>query len=171
MWGKGCQVKSCLGQQIGQGRPCVWAWKDLQKLQISKSTPKGDISFFLIPFQELQWTFQFGLQSCFPVFVTSQKYIPLMEIWMVGGWGEAWLSNALFQIQNLVQVFLYHCISDGNRLFSENVGCHFHFILHIMSDKAALVSWALICVQRYQGNLELSNSASRWQGMNLHICQ
>ncbi len=59
---------------------------------------------------------------------------------MVGGWGEAWLSNALFQIQNLVQVFLYHCISDGNRLFSENVGCHFHFILHIMSDKAALVS-------------------------------
>ncbi len=35
------------------------------KLQISKSTPKGDISFKKNPF--------FFLQSCFPVFVISQK--------------------------------------------------------------------------------------------------
>ncbi len=39
-----------------------------------------------------------------------------------------------------VLVFLYHCISDGNQLFSEYVGCHCHFILHIMSDKAVFVS-------------------------------
>ncbi len=40
-----------------------------------------------------------------------------------------------------------------------------------MSDKAAFVSGALFCVQRYRGNLDLShsNSASRWQRMNLQI--
>ncbi len=68
-------------------------------------------------------------------------------------------------------VFLYHCISDANQLFSENVGCHFYFILYIMSDKAAFVTRALFCVERCQGNLELSrsNSASRWQIINLHL--
>ncbi len=55
---------------------------------------------------------------------------------------------------------------------SENVGCHFNLILHIMSDEAAFVSGALLCVQRYRGNLDLSrsNSASCWQIINLHIC-
>ncbi len=45
-----------------------------------------------------------------------------------------------------------------------------HFILHVMSDKAAFVSGALVCLQRYRGNLYLSrsNSASR-QRMHLHI--
>ncbi len=61
----------------------------------------------------------------------------------------------MFQNRNPVRVFLYHCISDGNQLFSKNVGCHFHLILHIMSDKAAFVSGALFCVERYRGNLEL----------------
>ncbi len=76
-----------------------------------------------------------------------------------------------FQNRNPVRVFLYHCISEGNRLFSENFGCHFYFILHIMSDKAAFVSRALLCVQCYRGNLDLSrsNSACRWQIINLHI--
>ncbi len=27
---------------------------------------------------------------------------------------------------------LYHCISEGNRLSSENYGCHFNFILHVI---------------------------------------
>ncbi len=46
---------------------------------------------------------------------------------------------------------------------SENFGCHFNFILHIMSDKAAFVRGALFW------NLELSrsNSASCWQIINL----
>ncbi len=54
---------------------------------------------------------------------------------------------------------------------SENYGCHFHFILHIMSDKAAFVNRALFCVQCYRGNLDLShsNSASCWQRIHLHI--
>ncbi len=34
----------------------------------------------------------------------------------------------------------------------ENFGCHFHLILHIMSDKAAFVSGALLCVKGYRGN-------------------
>ncbi len=40
-----------------------------------------------------------------------------------------------------------------------------------MSDKAAFVSGAQLCVQRYWGNLDLSrsNSASRWERINLHI--
>ncbi len=90
---------------------------------------------------------------------------------MVGGWGERLIEHCTFQNRNPVWVFLYHCISDGNQLFSENVGCHFNFILHVMSDKAAFVSRALFCVQRYRGNLELSrsNSGSRWQIINLHI--
>ncbi len=81
------------------------------------------------------------------------------------------VEHCMFQNWNPVRVFLYHCISDGNRLFSENFGCHFYFILHIMSDKAVFVSRALLCVQRYQGNLALSrsNSASCWQRINLHI--
>ncbi len=40
----------------------------------------------------------------------------------------------------------------------------------MMSDKAAFVSGALLCVQRYRGNLALSryNSTSCWQIINLH---
>ncbi len=77
----------------------------------------------------------------------------------------------MFQNRNPLWVFLYHCISDGTRLFSENFGCHFHFILNVMSDKVAFVRGALFCVQCYWGNLDLfhSNSASCWQIINLHI--
>ncbi len=86
-----------------------------------------------------------------------------------GGWGERLVEHCTLQNRNPVLVFLYHCISDGNQLFSENYRCHFHFILHVMSDKAAFVRGALFCVQRYHGNIELSrsNSASRWQKINL----
>ncbi len=88
---------------------------------------------------------------------------------MFGGWRERLVEHCTFQKQIPVRVFLYHCISEGNQLFSEYFGCHFHFILHVIPDKAAFVSGALFCVQCYQGNLELSrsNSASRWQRMNL----
>ncbi len=142
------------------------------KLQISNSTPKGDISFFFfIPFQgllseRLVWTTK--LFSCI---CDITKIIPPMEIRLVGGWGERLVEHCTFQNRNPVRVFLYCCISDGNQLFSESFGCHFHFILQIMSDKAAFVSGALLCVQRYRGNLDLYyyNSISRWQRINLHI--
>ncbi len=79
-------------------------------------------------------------------------------------------EHCTFKNQNPAWVFLYHCISEGIRLSSENFQCHFHFILHVMPDKAAFVSGALLCVQRYQGNLYFSHSksASCWQRMNLH---
>ncbi len=65
---------------------------------------------------------------------------------------------------------VFHCIPEGNWLFSENFGCHFNFILHLLSDKAAFVRGVLLCVQRYRGNLALySNSAFCWQRINLHI--
>ncbi len=73
----------------------------------------------------------------------SQKINPAYRNLNGGVWGERLVEHCTFQNQNLVQVFLYHCISDGNRLFSENDGCHFHFILHVMSDKAVFVSSAL----------------------------
>ncbi len=57
----------------------------------------------------------------------------------------------MFKNQNEARVFLYHCISEG-RLSLENFGCHFHFILHVMPDKAAFVSSALLCVQPLHGN-------------------
>ncbi len=63
---------------------------------------------------------------------------------MVGGWGERLVENYMFQNRNPMRVFLYHCISEGNRLSSENAGYHFHFILHVMSDKAAFVRGASI---------------------------
>ncbi len=139
------------------------------KLQISKSTPKGDISFLKNLFSRTTTNGSFGLQSCFPVFVTSQIVNPTYG--NLNGWGvgERMVEHCTFQNRNPMRVFLYHCISDGNQLFSENVGCHFHFILYIMSDKAAFVRGALFCVQRYRGNLTLyrSNSASRWQRINL----
>ncbi len=87
---------------------------------------------------------------------------------MVGGWGERLVELCTFQNRNPVRVFLYHCIYDGNQLFSENFGCHFHFILHIMSDKAAFVE--LCFVYSVTGETSsLSNSSSRWQRINLHI--
>ncbi len=55
-----------------------------------------------------------------------------------------------------MRLFLHHCISDGNQLFSEHFGYHCNFIFYVMSDKAGFVSGALLCVQRYRGNLELS---------------
>ncbi len=90
---------------------------------------------------------------------------------MVGGGGTLGWALHVSKSKPLL-VFLDHCISDGNQLFSENFGCHFHLILHIMSDKAVFVNRALhLCIQRYRGNLTLyhCNSASRWQRINLDI--
>ncbi len=69
---------------------------------------------------------------------------------MVGGWGECLIDYCTFQNQNPVRVFLYHSVSDINRLSSETYGCHFHFIFHVMSDKAAFLSGAVRFVLRYR---------------------
>ncbi len=57
------------------------------KLQISKSTPKGDVLIFLNSFSRTITNGSFGLQSCFPVFVTSQILNPAyrnLNGWQVG---------------------------------------------------------------------------------------
>ncbi len=138
------------------------------KLQISKFTPKGDISFFFKnPFWRTTTNGSFWTTKLFSCICDITKINPAY------GKSNGWrlFEHCMFQNWNPVRVFLYHCISDGNRLFSENFGCHFYFILHIMSDKAVFVSRALLCVQRYRGNLALSrsNNASCWQRINLHI--
>ncbi len=58
----------------------------------------------------------FGLQRCFPVFVTSQ--ILNSAYGNLNGWrvGRMLGEHCTFQNRNPVHVFLYHCISDGKRL-------------------------------------------------------
>ncbi len=146
----------------------MFGHKTIYKVTNLKVHSKGRYFVLKNPFSRTTTNGSFGLQSCFPVFVTSQIVNPAYG--NLNGWGgDTWLSSARFKIETRCGCFyIYHCISDGNQLFSENFGCHFHFILHIMSDKAAFVRGALFCVQRYRGNLELSrsNSASRWQRIN-----
>ncbi len=110
----------------------------------------GDISFFRNPFSRTTANGSFGLQSCFPLFVTSQIVNP--AYWNSTGWQVGRMLGWALNISKSkpVLVFLYHCISDGNQLFSEHFGCHFNLILHVMSEKAAFVSGALICVQGYR---------------------
>ncbi len=145
---------------------CMFQYKTIYKVTNLKVH-----STFLNPFSRTTTKGSFGFQSCFPVYVTSQMLNPAywnLNDWLMGGM----LGWALHVSKSKpgAAVFLYHCISYGNQWFSENVGCHFNLILHVMSDKAAFVSGALFCVQRYRANLELSrsNSAYRWQIINLH---
>ncbi len=129
-------------------------------------TPKGDISFLKNPFSRTTTNGSFGLQSCFPVFVTSQIVNPAYG--NSNGWRVGRTLGWALHVSKSKPV-IYHCISDGNQLFSENFWMSFSFHLAIMSDKAAFVRGALFCVQRYRRNLELfrSNSASLWQTINL----
>ncbi len=109
---------------------CIFGHKKIYKVTTLKVHSKG--RYFVlkkIPFQELQRTARLDYKV----------------VQMVGWWGECLVEHVTFQNQNPVRVFLYHCISDGNQPFSENFGCHFHLILHVMSDKAAFVSGAVLC--------------------------
>ncbi len=105
--------------------------------KVTKSTPKRDISFKKNPFKKnynerLVWTTKLFSSIC------KWKFG-----WLAGG-EKAWLSTARFKIETQCRCF-YITVSNGNQLFSENVGCHFNFILHIMSDKAVFVSRSLFC--------------------------
>ncbi len=150
---------------------CMFRHKTIYKVTNLKVHSKGRYfvlkkSLFKNYSERLVWTTK--LFSCICDITNCKSCLQKIEWW----WGGGTLGWALHvsKLKPLL-VFLYHCISDGNQLFSENFGCHFHLILHIMSDKAAFVNRALFCVQCYRGNLDLyhSNSASRWQRMNLHI--
>ncbi len=147
---------------------CMFGHKPIYKVTNLKVHSKGRYFVFKkIPFQELQWTTRLDYKVVF-LYLWHHKFAYRNS----NSWGGGLLvEHWTFQNQNPVLVFLYHCISDGNQLSSENFGCHFNFILNIMSDKAVFVCRALFCVQCYHGNLELSrsNSASRWQRINLHI--
>ncbi len=59
---------------------------------------------------------------------------------------NAWLSSGRFKIETQCRCFYITVFLMETQLFSENVICHFHFILHIISDKAAFVTGALFCV-------------------------
>ncbi len=150
---------------------CMFGHKTIYKVTNLKIHSKGRYfvlkkSLFKNYNERLVWTTK--LFSCI-CDITNFKSRLLKFEWLGGG-GRL-VEHCMFQNWNPVRVFLYHCISDGSQLFSENFGYHFNFILHIMSDKAVFVSRALFCVQRYRGNLALYhyNSASRWQRINLHV--
>ncbi len=151
---------------------CMFWHKTIYKVTNLKVHSKG--RYFVFKKNQFSRTTTnglFGLQSCFPVFVTSQIVNPTyvnLNGWQVG----RMLCWALHVSKSKpgagVFVSLYFW---WNPTVFRKFGCHFHFILHVMSDKEAFVSGALFCVQRYRGNLALSrsNSASRWQKINLHI--
>ncbi len=140
----------CLGIMFGQ---CMFGHKNIYKVTNLKVHSKGRYfvfkkSLFKNYSERLVWTTK--LFSCI---CDITKINPAYG--NSNGWGVGRTLG----------------FSEGNRLSSGNYGCHFNFILHVMSDKAAFVSGALVCVQHYRGNLDLShsNSASRWQIINLHI--
>ncbi len=148
---------------------CMFGHKTIYKVTNLKVHSKGRYflskkSLFKNYNEWLVWTTK--LFSCICDITNCKSRLRKFE-WLGGG-GRL-VEHCMFQNRNPVRVFLYHYISDGNQLFSEYFRCHFHFILNVMSDKAAFVSGALFCVQCYRGNLELSrsNSVSRWQIINL----
>ncbi len=124
--------------------------KTISKLQISKSTPKGDISKKKNPFSRTTTKARLDYKVVF-LYLWHHKY--KSHLLKAGGGGlvgeNTWLSSACFRIQTQCGCF-YITVFWWKQQFSGNVGCHFHFILHVMSDKAAFVSGALFCVQRYQ---------------------
>ncbi len=103
------------------------------------------VFFFLNPFSRTTSKSSFGLQSCFPVFVTSQIVNP--AYWNSTGWQVGRMFGWALHVSKSKPSagVLYHRISDGNQLFSENLGGNFHFILHKMSDEAAFGSGAVLC--------------------------
>ncbi len=62
-----------------------------------------------------------------------------------------WINMSTAPFQNMAWVFLYHCISEGNRLSLEHCRCHFHVILPVIPDKSAFMSSVLLCVQPLPG--------------------
>ncbi len=82
--------------------------KTIYKVTNLKVHSKGRfyLFIFLIPFQELQANGSFGLQSCFPLIVTSEIVIPPTRIQLVGRWGNAWVSSARFEIETCAGVFI-----------------------------------------------------------------
>ncbi len=137
----------------------MFGHKRSTKLQISKSTPKGDFvlkkSLFKNYNERLIWTTK--LFSCICDITNCKSRLRKFE-WLAGG-ENAWLSTARFKIETQCRCFYITVILMETNCFQK------------ILDKAAVVSRALLCVQCYRGNLELSrsNSASRWQRINLHI--
>ncbi len=126
---------------------CMFGQKTIYKFTNLKVHSKGDISFLKkIPFQELHRTARLDYKVVV-LYLWHHKLVNPAYGNSNGWWvGRTLIEHCRFQNRNPVWVFLYHLISDGNQLFSENFGCHFHFILHIMSDKAAFVRGALSSV-------------------------
>ncbi len=150
---------------------CMFGHKNIYKVTNLKVHSTGRYFVFLKSLfknynKRLVWTTQFF--SCICVITKENPANINSTGWQMGrklGW-----APHISKSKPSAGV-LYHCISDGNRLFSANFGCNFNFILPVMSDKAAFESGALLCVQRYRENLDIyhSNSASCWQRINLHI--
>ncbi len=68
---------------------CMFGHKTIYKVTNLKVHSKGRYFVLKNPFSKTTTNGSFGLQSCFPVFVTFE--------WL--GWGEAWLSTACFKIE------------------------------------------------------------------------
>ncbi len=118
---------------------CMFGHKKIYKVTNLKVHSKG--RYFVkkkkrttIKNKWLVWTTK--LFSCICNITKINPTYGNSNCWRVG---EHLIEHYNFQNRNPVRVFLYHCISDGNRLFSENVGCRFHFILHVIKGWGTLI--------------------------------
>ncbi len=110
----------CLAQGSYLSRGVWWLiiHSKIKKLQISKSTPKSDILIFLNSFSRTITNGSFGLQSCFPVFVTSQILNPAyrnLNGWQVGKmlgcfYITVFLKNTDCFEKILVVIFISSCM-------------------------------------------------------------
>ncbi len=144
----------------------MFGHKKICKVTNLKVHSKGRIYFiyFFIPVPLFSTT---NIWICFPevvfLFFLYDKNRSRQGNLGLAGEENAWLSTACFKIEPLCGCFYITVFLMETDSF-QKIGCHFHFILHVMSYKALFVSRALLCLQRYQGNLDLySNSTSRWQ--------
>ncbi len=111
---------------------CMFRHKTIYKVTNLKVLSKGIYLVKKKNFSRTTANGSFGLQSCFPLFVTSQIVNP--AYWSSTGWkvGRT-LGWALHVSESkLVLVFLHHSISDENQLFSENVVRNFYLIFNLV---------------------------------------
>ncbi len=107
------------------------------------------------PFSRTTTNSSFGLQSCFPLFVTSQIVNP--AYWSSTGWQvekNTWWSSACFKIETCAGVFISLYFWWKPIVFRK---CYMSFLFHLSSCLIKLRLWADLCfVYSVTGETSLS---------------
>ncbi len=152
----------------------VWALNNLQSYKSQSPLQREIFRFKKNPFSRTTTNGLIWTTKLFSCICDIKKINPAhgnsKMVWRGGEKTLSWVLHVSNQ-KPRGGCFYITVLIGGNQLFSEYFGCHFHFILHIMSDKAVLWWEELcFCIQQLPGNLDLyTPTASRWQRINLHI--